>query len=88
MADAIEKAKGKPVMFRMRFPNGITLWREPKIVCGNVGTPMFLMPNEQEKFGTWKSFLGGDCAFLESSGWTTDEYLWRREVIALLGHNT
>lgn len=88
MGDAISKADGNPIMFRMRFPNGITLWRDKEIQCGNLGTPMFLMPNVPEKLGTWKPFLGGDCAFLESCGWTASEYLWRPEVIALLGHNT
>lgn len=88
MGDAISKANGSPILFRMRFPNGITLWREKKIECGNVGTPMFLIPNEPEKLGVWKSFLGGDCAFLESCGWSPDEYVWRPEIIALLGHNT
>ncbi len=88
MEDAMTRNFGHPIMFRMRFPNGITLWREPEIKCGNVGTPMFLLPNEPEKFGTWKSFLGGDCAFLETSGWKPEEYVWRPEVIALLGHNT
>lgn len=88
MADAISKANNKPILFRMRFPNGITLWREPEIKCGNVGTPMFLIPNEPKKLGTWESFVGGDCAFLESSGWAPSEYVWRPEVIALLGHNT
>jgi hypothetical protein len=88
MGDAISKANGNPILFRMRFPNGITLWNEKEIKCGNLGTPMFLIPNIPEKLGTWKSFLGGDCAFLESSGWDASEYMWRPEVIALLGHNT
>lgn len=88
MADAIGKANNKPILFRMRFPNGITLWREPEIKCGNVGTPMMLMPNEPEKLGTWEPFIGGDCAFLESSRWLPSEYVWRPEVIALLRHNT
>lgn len=88
MEDAIQQAEGKPILFRMRFPNGITLWREPEVKCGNVGTPMMLIPNEPKKLGAWQSFVGGDCAFLESSGWTPSEYVWRPEVIALLGHNT
>lgn len=87
MGDAIKKAEGRPVLFRMRFPNGITLWREPTIRCGNVGTPMFLIPNVPEKLGSWQSFVGGDCAFLETSGWAPSEYVWRPEVIALLGHD-
>ena len=87
MDDAIKQAKGLPVLFRMRAPNGITLWRDPEIRCGNVGTPMFLIPNVPEKLGSWQSFVGGDCAFLETSGWQPNEYVWRKEVIALLGHN-
>lgn len=87
MADAIEKANGNPILFRMRFPNGITLWAEEEVRCGNVGTPMFLIPNRPTMLGTWGSFVGGDCAFLESSKWKSQEYVWRPEVIALLGHN-
>jgi hypothetical protein len=88
MEDAIQQAVDKPILFRMRFPNGITLWNEKVIRCGNVGTPMMLVPNAPEKLGTWESFVGGDCAFLESSKWLPSEYVWRPEVIALLGHNT
>lgn len=88
MENAIVNADGRPVMFRMRYPNGITLWRDPKVYCGNVGTPMFLVPNQPTMLGQWGSFVGGDCAFLESSKWPLDSYVWRSEVIALLGHNT
>jgi hypothetical protein len=87
MADAIAKTPNRPVLFRMRFPNGFALWQEEVIRCGNVGTPMFLIPNVPEKLGTWQSFVGGDCAFLETSGWAPSEYVWRPEIIALLGHN-
>jgi hypothetical protein len=88
MAEAIEYTPDRPVLFRMRFPNGITLWRERRVVCGNVGTPMMLIPNQPEKLGRWESFVGGDCAFLESSKWQAEDYVWRPEVVALLGHNT
>lgn len=87
MESAIRETPGRPVLFRMRFPNGITLWQEKVIQCGNVGTPMILMPNDPQKFGRWESFGGGDCAFLTSCKWTPEEYVWREEVIALLGHN-
>lgn len=87
MADAIEHAPGRPVLFRMRFPNGITLWRDPVIYCGNVGTPMFLIPNFPTRLGVWQSFVGGDCAFLEGCKWKREEFVWRPEVIASLGHN-
>jgi hypothetical protein len=87
MHDAITKTPNRPVLFRMQFPNGITLWQEPALRCGNLGTPMILTPNDPEKLGHWASYVGGDFAFLESSGWRVDEYVWRSEVIALLGHN-
>jgi hypothetical protein len=88
MQDAILKAPGRPVLFRMQFPNGITLWADRTIRCGNVGTPMMLIPNRPTMFGSWGSFVGGDCAFLESSKWVPEDYVWRPEVIAYLGHNT
>jgi len=87
MQDAITKDPGRPVLFRMRFPNGITLWDEPAIRCGNVGTPMMLIPNRPTMLGQWGSFVGGDCQFLETCKWRQDEYVWRPEIIALLGHN-
>jgi hypothetical protein len=88
MQHAIETTPGRPVLFRMQFPNGITLWRDPKLYCGNVGTPMMLLPNTPEKFSTWEPFVGGDCKFLETSGWDQSEFVWRPEIVALLGHNT
>lgn len=87
MADAIKQAPERPSIFRMRFPNGITLWSEPVIRCGNLGTPCFLIPNKPAMLGTWGSFVGGDCWFLETSKWRPEDYNWRPEIIALLGHN-
>jgi hypothetical protein len=87
MEDAIQVAHGRPTIFRMQFPNGITLWQDPVIRCGNLGTPCFLIPNRPTMLGQWGSFIGGDCHFLETSKWKAADYLWRPEVIALLGHN-
>ena len=88
MQDAITKNPEQPILFRMKYPNGITLWCEPVLRCGNVGTPMILIPNIPQKFGHWGSFVGGDCHFLETMAWKPEEIVWRSEVIALLGHNT
>lgn len=87
MADAIQQAHERPTIFRMRFPNGITLWSEPEIRCGNLGTPCFLIPNKPDMLGTWGPFVGGDCWFLQTSKWKAEDYNWRPEIIALLGHN-
>jgi hypothetical protein len=88
MEDAIRTTPHRPLLFRMRYPNGVTLWREPTLTFGNVGTPMMLIPNEPDKFGTWGSFDGGDFAFLETMRWSRDDIVWRPEVTALLGHNS
>lgn len=88
MAHAIETTSHRIVLFRMRYPNGITLWDQPELQCGNVGTPMMLIPNVPRKLGVWGSFVGGDCAFLEGCKWDRSTIVWRPEVIALLGHNT
>jgi hypothetical protein len=87
MEEAMQVAKGRPIIFRMRYPNGVTIWRETTIQCGNVGTPMFLTPNSPTKFGTWGPFVGGDCHFLETSKWTAEEYVWRPEIVAIIGRN-
>lgn len=87
MADAIDRTPDCPVLFRMQYPNGLTLWQEPVLRCGNVGTPMILIPNAPEKLGRFLPFVGGDCAYLESMKWDRSEIVWREEIIALLGHN-
>lgn len=87
MADAIETTPDRPVLFRMRYPNGITLWDRPELRCGNVGTPMILIPNVPERLGQFRPFVGGDCAYLEEMKWDRSEIVWRPEIIALLGHN-
>jgi len=78
----------RPILFRMRYPNGVTLWREPALTFGNVGTAMMLIPNEPAKFGTWGSYDGGDFGFLETMHWRRDDIVWRPEVTVLLGHNS
>jgi hypothetical protein len=86
--DAIHKMeKPAPILFRMQFPCGIVLWQDKDVRCGNVGTPMMIMPNEQEKLGKFLPFVGGDWAFLSDSKWNKEDIVWREEVIALLDHD-
>ena len=60
-----------PVIFRMDHPQHGILWREPELRFGNVGTPMFLVPNKPELFGEWKAHNpslkepGGDYTFIK-----------------------
>lgn len=87
MQDAITKTPNRPVIFRLQYPNGTYLWREQSVIFGNVGTPMFLIPNVPERLGQWGSFVGGDLAFIEGVGWLRSEFVWRQDVIALIGDN-
>lgn len=87
MDDAIQNTPDRPVLFRMKFPCGLTLWQEPVLRCGNMGTPCILIPNVPAKLGTFGPFVGGDCHYMETMKWAQDEIVWRPEVIALLGHD-
>ncbi len=83
---AIDQAPDRPIIFKMQYPNGFALWQSPTLEVGNVGTPMVLMPNIPEKLGTWGSFHGGDFAFLQSSKWKVDDYVFSPDVLVQLGH--
>ena len=90
-ADAIRKqpANGPvPVIFRMQFPSGRTLWKdgEPELKNGNFGTPMLLCPNIPAKLHHYGNRVCGDFDFINNSVWPRRNIMWRPEIIALLGH--
>lgn len=82
---AIDANPDRPAFFRMRYPSGTELWREPVLAFGNVGTPMGIIPNVPERLGLFKSYHGGDFAFYASCLWDMNEIAWRPEVIVELG---
>jgi hypothetical protein len=84
---AMQEAPMRPAVFRMQYPSGMQLWRDREVRCGNVGTPMVLVPNVPERLGRWEPYVGGDFRFLESSKWPFSEYVWYEEVVAMLGHD-
>lgn len=49
---AITAAPDIPHIFRMRHPTFTVLWQRPALVPGNVGTPMFLVPND-DRLARW-----------------------------------
>ena len=85
MAEVTET--NRPAIFRMQYPNGMKLWYWHGLVEGNVGTPMMFFPNDRAKLGTWGNSYCGDSAFLISCKWTPPEYVWRPEIIALIGRD-
>jgi glycosyltransferase involved in cell wall biosynthesis len=89
--DALERlyraalaAPDRPLMFRMRYGDGSELWRRRAVDQGNVGTPMFVVPNLPEKLGRWGHRYEGDLDFFTStlSQWPADALVWRPEVLA------
>lgn len=87
MAEAMLRTPDRPIIFKMKYPNGMTLWYWQGLVEGNVGTPMMFFPNDLGKLGQWGHSYCGDSAFLQSCKWTPPEYVWRPEVIALIGRD-
>lgn len=87
MRHAITTTPDAPVLFRMQYPNGFVLWREPHLISGNVSTQMILIPNDRAKLGAWTNRREGDYDFLASMRWPMDSIVWRPEVIAYLGKN-
>lgn len=94
-----EHACEVPVIFRMDHPYLGLVWNTPELRFGNVGTPMFVVPNKKSKLGEWKSHtviggkpVGGDYEFIRGSVENLGGPIWREEVVAivnptLLGEN-
>lgn len=58
MRAAVSVEPDRPHIFRMRNCNHDrahwhALWGSQEVKIGNIGTPMVVLPNEQEKFGVW-----------------------------------
>jgi len=82
LAAAIADTPTRPSLFRMRYPDGRTLWADPVLRCGNVGTAMMLLPNDPTKLGRWTTRYEGDFDFLASMTWAVADIAWRPIVIA------
>lgn len=91
--DIIERAIAEnlnecPILFRMQYPNGDVLWKEKKVVPGNVSTQMILVPNKKEMLGVFPGKRNmADFIFIDTWLWPKDKIIWREEVICLLGNN-
>jgi glycosyltransferase involved in cell wall biosynthesis len=75
-------------IFRMRSsikPWSI-LWKSPECRPGNVGTPMFAVPNVKSLLGSWGPERGSDFEFIRSTlkKWPGGEesIAWRQETVA------
>jgi hypothetical protein len=83
MAKVMTEAADQLTIFKMQYPDGSTLWREPIVKWGNVGTPMIFMPNDRSKLGRWGEQQDcGDLYFLQTMRWTSPDIVWSTDVIA------
>ena len=100
MAAAIWENPGKPLIFRIQYPNGSKLWRPsmwpgrpPQIKNGNLSSQMFLFPNDRTKLAGWLQTpkwrgRASDFYFASSTGWGNRYgFVWREEVTVLMGHD-
>ena len=83
METAFTQHPGAPFIFKMFYPgSGHMLWSEQRICTGNVGTPMFVVPNIPKKLGRFAPVYGGDFNFIMGCQWPASAYVWVDSVIA------
>lgn len=74
-----------PTIFRMDHPLLGVLWRRPEIAYANVGTPMFLIPNDPDRMGGWDDppthdDRAADFGFISGCVARMGQPVWRREI--------
>lgn len=86
MEQAIKDHPGKPILFQMQYPDGRILWKEKRILPGNVSTPMILVPNDKKMLHTWEGKRNmADFIFMSKWKWSRAITVWKEQVIALIG---
>jgi glycosyltransferase involved in cell wall biosynthesis len=76
---------GRIGVFRMRYDNGLVLWREPVVRLANVSSQMLCVPNVPGRLGRWHDPdvpRHGDLAFLQGSVDGQGDPVFRREIVA------
>lgn len=88
MHRAIVENPGKPILFRVQYPNGDILWKEKKRIAGNLTTQMILVPNQPKMLHHWEGGRNmADCLFIQKWKWPEEEIVWHEAIIAQMGHN-
>jgi len=92
MEEALLQHPKRPIIFRMKYKNGQILWSDKTIRCGNIGTPMSLLPNDPARLGKFGPFYGGDLLYVESfagnSGYSAEDFVWSEETTVLIRPHT
>mgnify|MGYP001557778839 CR=1 FL=1 len=78
-----ENVGSVPILFRMQYHDGRYLWTDPILRMGNVGTPMIVVPNVQDKIGQFTGMYEGDWYFIDETVKLWDGAVdWCEDVIA------
>jgi glycosyltransferase involved in cell wall biosynthesis len=57
-----------PIICQMLYSiSGRVLWNRPTVEVGNVGTPMFVVPNDRSRLGVWGPRYEGDWDFIQQT---------------------
>lgn len=76
---------GRIGIFRMRYPDGTLLWRDPELRRKNVSSQMLCVPNVPGKLGRWDhgQHRDADWRFIDATVALQGEPVFRQEVVAL-----
>lgn len=83
--DAACKTPGRPLMFRNWVTKwGRTRWADRIVKPSNVGTPMFVVPNDPERLAVWPGHRGGDYGFIHETLrlWPAGSLVWCPEILS------
>ncbi len=87
MDAAICEAPQRPILFRIRYPSGRTIWTRRWVKNGNIDSQMILVPNRPEMLHDWRSRQRfADFHFVNQWAWPANTIAWRDEVIAVMAH--
>lgn len=84
---AIARHSDRPHIFRMEgHPTVGTVWKTPELVQGNVGTPMFVCPNDPNRLGRFNPdrYAGDFDFFRETCEHYPEGPVWNEETICLV----
>lgn len=87
MEDAInQEPHGYPILFKIKYPDGHTLWTKKRVKPGNVSVQMIVVPNIKSMLSPWdQKHAWADFEFINCWTWHAIDIKWREEVICLMG---
>lgn len=83
-----ENPQANPILFKIKYPDGRIIWKQKKVIPGNISTQMILVPNKKEMLYHWQDGRNmADFIFVDNWKWPKEQIIWREEIIALMGHS-